>query len=126
MLRQSDRVFGLTFTAVFAVIFAVGWLAFDARLYWALWVAGAFAVPALVAPGVLLPLNRLWGWFAGRLSTVNNYLLLGLFLYVIVTPMGVMMRLFGHDPMQRRLRRQGSYWTPIRRGTSADVMKDMF
>ena len=52
------------FAAVFAVLGAVGWLAFDARPYWATAVATAFATLALAAPGNVLPLNRLWGAFA--------------------------------------------------------------
>jgi hypothetical protein len=124
--KQSDRSFGLTFACVFAVVFVVALFGFGVRLDWALWVAGIFAVSAMAAPGVLLPANRLWGCFAGRLGQASNYLLLGIFLYLFVTPIGLVMRLCGRDPMARGFRRTGSYWTPVERGTDGDTLRDMF
>ena len=125
-VQQSDRAFGLTFAAVFLIVFLVGWWGFGARLYWATWIAAVFAALALFAPGVLLPLNRLWGWFAFRLGHANNYLVLGIFLYLVITPLGLVMRLFGCDPLARRLERRGSYWTPVTRRTDAETLNDMF
>ena len=124
--RQSDRAFGFTFACLFVTIFAVGWLVFAARPLWALWIAGTFALLALAAPWLLLPLNRLWGWIAGRLSIVNNFLLLGMFLFLVITPIGMIMRILGYDPMQRRLARSGTYWTPVGRDADGETVKDMF
>ena len=124
---QSDRGFGLMFAVVFAAIAAVGWLAFDARPYWAAVLAVVFAVLALAMPGLLLPLNRLWGAFARRLGHANNYLLLGLFLYTFVFPVGIVMRILGGDPMCRKLEPEAkSYWRPVERHTTAENFKDMF
>ncbi len=88
-IRQTDRAFGLTFAVVFAVIAGVGWLVFDAVLYWAMAVSTVFLVIALVLPGILLPLNRLYAVVAHRIGQVNNYVLLGLFFYLIVCPAGL-------------------------------------
>lgn len=127
MKRQSDRAFGLTFAAVFALVFTVSWLAFDARLDWAAWTAAAFAAVALAAPRALQPLNRAWAAFAHRLAIVNNYLLLGLFFYALMTPLAVALRLFGWDPMYRAPDRgSASYWTPVARNTTRETMGDMF
>ena len=58
-------------------------------------------------------------WFFGRwmalaaiLGYVNTRILLSLFFYVIMTPVGFIMRITGHDGMQRRgpLRGQASHW----------------
>jgi len=124
--RQTNRGFGLTFAGLFAVIFAVALIVFDRRIDWVLAVAAIFAAFALAAPGVLLPLNRLWGWFASKLSVVNNHLLLGLFLYLILTPIGFFMRLIGGDPMAMRGKPQNSYWTSVSRGTNAETLRDLF
>ena len=126
-IRQSERAFGLMFAGVFAVIAGVGWLAFDAQLYWALAVAGAFLVTALAAPWVLLPLNRLWAVFAHRLGGVNNYVVLGLFFYVFIVPAGLILRLLGRDPMSRGFDAKApTYWTPVTRRTDAETLRDMF
>lgn len=47
------------FAVVFAAIAVVGWLAFDAKPYWAAVLAAVFAALALAAPRLLPPLNRL-------------------------------------------------------------------
>ena len=125
--RQTDRAFGLTFATVFGVIAGVGWLVFDAVLYWALAVSAVFLVIALALPGMLLPFNRLWAVFAHRLGHVNNYVLLGLFFYLIVCPAGLLLRLLGWDPMHRVLRPKAhTYWAPVGRHTDAETFRDMF
>ena len=126
-IRQSNRGFGLMFAAVFAAIGAIGWFAFDARLYWAAVLAAVFAALALTAPGLLLPLNRLWGVFARRLGHANNYVLLGLFLYAFLFPMGLIMRTLGRDPMRRKIDPDlKSYWGLVERHATAETFKDMF
>lgn len=115
------------FAIVLAVVFAVGWLAFGARPYWAAAAAVALAATALVCPGILLPFNRLWGRFAHRLGRVNNFLLLGLFYYLAMAPLAVVLRLFGWDPMRRRIDAgAATYWTAVSRGTSDETLRDMF
>ena len=126
IVRQTDRAFGLTFAGIFTVFFTVGWFFFDVRHDWLLVATACFLIVALVCPGVLLPLNRLWGYLAGRLSRVSNYALLGTLLYLLITPMGLVMRAFGWDAMTRRLTREGTYWSPVQRDTDASTLNDMF
>lgn len=124
--RQTDRAFGLTFAALFAALFAVGLFVFGVRIDWAVWTAAVFAFVALAVPGALLPFNRLWQWFGAQIGRVTNLLLLGAFLYAVITPIGLLLRVFGYDPMARRIARSGSYWTPVRRTTSPETLRDMF
>jgi hypothetical protein len=124
---QSDRAFGLMFAGVCAAIAAVGWLVFDVVLVWVAALAAAFLATALLVPGVLLPLNRLWGVIAHRLGQLSNAVLLGLFFFLFVLPMGLLLRLLGRDPMQRRLRsEEGTYWTPVVRQASKETFQDLF
>ena len=126
-IRQSDRAFGLTFAAVFSMIAGIGWLIFDTVLYWALALSVVFLIMALTAPGVLLPLNRLWAAIGSRLAQLNNYVVLGLFLYLFVFPIGLIVRLLGRDPMQRAFNPQAnSYWTPVERQATTETFQDMF
>ena len=86
-----------------------------------------FASLALVSPGVLLPLNYLWGVFASRLGLFNNYVLLGLFFFLLVFPIGVVMRALGNDPMRHKLEpKTAIYWRPVGRDANAETFKDMF
>lgn len=125
--RQTNRAFGLTFAAVFAVIGVVAFLVFDVMAAWAMTASALFLVLALAWPELLLPLNRLWGVLAGALGHVNNRLLLGLFFYAFVTPVGVIMRLFGVDPMHRRPDPGAkTYFTAVGRRAGPDTYSDLF
>ena len=123
---QSEKAFGVMFAAVFTVIAAVGFFVFDVLLSWALAAALGFLATALLAPGLLLPLNRLWMKFAGRLGHVNNFVLLGAFFYIFVLPAGLIMRLF-NDPMRRKADpAAATYWSPVERKADADTYRDLF
>ena len=125
--RQSDRAFGLTFAAVFAVMTAVGWLAFDVRLFWTAWTAAGFLAVTVVLPSALLPLNRLWGVLSARISRVLNFVLLALFFYLFVLPFGLIIRLFGRNAMHRNPDPEvKTYWTPVTRHTDETTLPDMF
>ena len=125
--KLSDHAFGLMFAAVLSVIAVVGWVFFGVVLEWVIIGAGVFGAVALTLPGVLLPFNRLWGVFAERLGRVGNYLLLGLFFYLFLLPVGLIIRLFGRDPMHRDLDPKAkSYWMPVTRHTDEDTFRDMF
>ncbi len=126
-IRQSDRAFGLTFAAVFAIIGLVGWLVFEARLIWAPVAASVFLLVALAAPGILLPLNRLWAHIAHRVGLFSNALLLGSFFFLFVLPLGLIIRLFGKDPMVRTIDAEAeTYWTPVGRQCDRETLTDMF
>lgn len=78
---------------------------------------------ALVAPGVLAPVQRAWMVGAHALGWFNTRVLLGLVYFVVMTPTGIVMRLVGRDPLNRRLRDRPSYW--IRRNKSPDSRGSM-
>ncbi len=125
--RQSDRAFGVTFAVIFSAIAVVGWWAYDVTLTWALVASLACLVVALVVPWVLLPLNRLWGGLTRRLGRVTNFLLLGLFFYIIMLPVGGVIRILGRDPVQRPTDpTTDSYFTAVTRHANAKTYPDMF
>ena len=71
---------------------------------WVLW-AAAVVVP--VAGRVHLPvLRRIYiamCWLVYPIGMAISYLMLALTYYGVLTPIGLLMRLFGYDPMKRRL-----------------------
>ena len=125
--RPSDRAFGITLAILFALTFIVFYYIFDVSLIWAPWVSIIFFLIALLAPGVLLPLNRIWLKLANRLSQINNIVLLGVFFFVAILPTGLTLRIFGYDPMgKKRKKTNSSYWTQIDRHTDTETLKDLF
>lgn len=99
--RRTLRNFGFLFGFVFVVVGV--WPVLDARppREWALAAAAAFVLVGLLVPGVLGPLYRVWMRLGHLLGTVNTKIILFLVWWVIVTPIGLVRRLVGKDPMRR-------------------------
>jgi hypothetical protein len=108
---SSDRVFGLVFAGLFLLI-ALGPLRHGhAPRWWACGVAAVFALIALLKPSLLTPLNRLWIKLGVLLGKVVSPIALGILFYGILTPLGVVIRLSGKDPLRLKLDRTAdSYW----------------
>lgn len=71
---------------------------------------GLLVAGALFAPRWLGPVERVWMRFAAALGAFNARVILSLAYYLVITPVGLVMRLFGRDPLDRRLRTGDSYW----------------
>ena len=125
--RLSDRNFGFLFAGVCAALWALIWLWGDRLAIWPIAAGAALLGLAVAAPGVLMPLNRLWEVLAQRFMHATNFILLGIAFAATIVPSGLIMRLLGHDPLNRRFEPGAtSYWTPVKRGTSAETLKDQF
>ena len=103
--NKQLRSFGLTVGGVFAVI---GFWPIIFRNQEARWWAVGIAV-CLLIPAVLFPKSLFWvhkGWMAiGQvLGWINTRIILGVVFYVIVTPIGIVRRWLGNDPMGRHLK----------------------
>ncbi|MEL7368945.1 MAG: SxtJ family membrane protein [Myxococcota bacterium] len=124
----SDRSFALVFTVVFSLVglFPVFFSTGAPRL-WALGIAGVFLGLGLIVPHLLHPLNVLWMKFGALLNAIVSPIVLGGLFYLVVTPMGLIVRLFGHDLLRLKLDDSSSYW--IRRdppGPPPASMKNQF
>ena len=107
----SERTFGIVFFAVFAIMGLYPLLNGGEARIWALFIAGAFLLAALVAPRILRPLNRLWSRFGLLLHKVVSPVIMGLLFFVVVTPTALIMRLAGKDPLRLRFDPEArTYW----------------
>jgi hypothetical protein len=121
---SSDRSFGLVFTAFFALVGVWPLVHRRPLRLWAFFVSAAFLLVALALPRVLHPLNLLWARFGRLLSKVTNPIITGLMFYVIFTPAGLLLRLFGKDLLRLKYDRSAtSYW--IRRDPAGLVPESM-
>lgn len=110
--RTHVRTFGITFAVLLGVVSA--YLAYTQSDAW-LWTAGAsvaFLCGGLFAHPVLRPIYIGWMKFAFALAWVNTRILLGLFFYIVITPVGLVLRLLGKDLLGEKIdRSEQSYWT---------------
>ena len=110
IVLPSNRSFGFLFCIVFLIV-AVWPLFFSGGLrLWAIVVSGLFALAALVAPGVLTPLNRLWMKFGALLHKIVSPIVLAILFFVVITPYGLVMRAFKRDPLRLRTEDSDTYW----------------
>jgi len=61
---------------------------------------------------VLVWPNKAWMGLAEVLSYISTRIILGVVFFGIVTPIGVIKRLMGWDPLNRRAAASDSYWQP--------------
>jgi len=125
---SSNRAFGWVFVIVFLII-ALWPLVFGGALrWWSLIVSGLVAVVTMAAPALLTIPNRLWLRFGLLLNRIISPVVLAFLFYVVVTPMGALMRMFGKDNLRLRgSNGEASYW--IKReppGPKPDSMPHQF
>ncbi|MCP5230618.1 MAG: hypothetical protein H6948_00745 [Zoogloeaceae bacterium] len=108
----SNRSFGLLFTVVFSVVGTWRFVRGDEWSYY-VWfgIAAVFLILGLANAGILTPLNRLWMRFGLLLGMIVSPIVLGVIYFVMIAPIGILMRLFGRDPMKRQLEPDAeTYW----------------
>tara|TARA_B110000003_G_C16591726_1_gene512123 strand:- start:583 stop:996 length:414 start_codon:yes stop_codon:yes gene_type:complete len=76
-----------------------------------LYIAGTFISLGLIIPIILKPIYIVWMVFAVVLGWFMTRVILSLLFYVIITPIGLIMRAFGKDFLDiKKLAVKGSYW----------------
>lgn len=107
------RWFGLILLAVFGVIGLLVRAQGGEAAPIALWtVGGVLAIAYYAVPALRRPLHGAWMRLVYPLSWLISHLLLGGIYFLVLTPLGVLMRILGHDPLRRRPPPSGtpSYW----------------
>jgi hypothetical protein len=111
---RREREFGLVVGGVFALL--GGWWLYRGKFssgsHIVLPLGSLLVLLGLVWPRSLVWPNRAWMLLAEGLSFVTTRIILGIVFFLIITPIGVVKRLSGWDPLERRSGRRPSYWRP--------------
>jgi hypothetical protein len=103
--RKGLREFGLVTGAAVVTLFGL-FFPWMLELDWPAW-PWAIAAPlwalALIHPPWLRRIYRAWMRFGLLASRVTTPLILGIVFFVMISPMAMVRRLMGKDPMQRTL-----------------------
>ena len=71
----------------------------------------ALILLGFIAPKVLLPFQKAWMIFSVILGYFSTRIILGILFYLVITPMGIVAKLFGKDFLDRKIDEQRkSYW----------------
>jgi hypothetical protein len=118
--KSADRNFGLIFAAFFLIIALLPLLHGGASRLWAVGISFAFGIISLVTPSALTLPNRLWMMVGQQMHRIISPVILAILFYGLITPTGLLMRLFGKDSLHLSFDNQSaSYW--IERNTADPV-----
>src|SRR6478672_8638644 len=111
---RAEREFGLVVGGVFVLLGA--WWLYRSKFHDAanivLPLGSLLVLLGLIWPRALVLPNKAWMLLAEALSFVSTRIILGLVFFLVVTPIGVIKRLSGWDPLSRRGSGSPSYWRP--------------
>ena len=103
--RKELRRFGITTGAIVAILFGLllPWLLARAFEPWPWVLAVVLWVWAILWPDTLRPVYRAWIGVGHVLAWINSRVILGAMFFLLVMPIGLVMRLMGKDPMARKI-----------------------
>jgi len=111
---RAEREFGLLVGAVFTLLGA--WWFYRGKFATAVYVFTIAGV-VLIILGVVLPRllvipRKFWMKLAEGLSYVSSRIILAIIFFLVLTPIGLVKRATGWDPLQRRSGSRESFWEP--------------
>ena len=121
---SSNRSFGIVFFVVFLIISFYPIINDENIRLWSLLAAFVFLILGILNSRALKPLNRLWFKFGILLGTIISPIIMGIIFFFVVTPTGLLMKLFKKDPLNRKFNNKKSYW--IEKTEPKSKMKNQF
>ena len=106
----SNRSFGLVFFVVFLIISFYPILNNGDIRIWSLILSFVFLILGLLNSKILSPLNKIWFKFGIFLGKFISPIIMGLIFFVVVTPIGLLMRVLRKDLLNLKFSNHKSYW----------------
>jgi hypothetical protein len=120
----SNKSFGIVFFIVFLLISFYPLINNENIRLWSLILSLIFLVLGILNSKILTPLNKLWFKFGILLGKVISPLIMGIIFFLVVTPIGLIMRLLGKDLLNLKYSDTKSYW--IDKSDQKSTMKNQF
>jgi hypothetical protein len=113
--EKDLRVFGMLLALFCGLVGGIAfWRITEPSVAYGIWGIGAVLVTLyLLLPVLRKPLYLGWMYLAYPIGWTVSHLVLGATYYLLITPVGILLRLFRYDSMSRRFDDQAdSYWKP--------------
>ena len=120
----TNKNFGLTFFLVFLIVSIWPLLYNEQIRIWSLIVGIIFLCLGLLNSKILTPLNVIWFKFGIILGKIVSPIVMSIIFFFIVTPISIIMKIFGKDLLSLKYNKQKSYW--IKKDGPKSKMKNQF
>ena len=121
---SSNRSFGLVFFVVFLIVTLYPLINSSEIRIWSLIISLIFLILGLINSQILTSLNKLWLKFGIFLGKIISPLVMGVVFFLVITPIGLFMRLLGKDILNLKYNINKTYW--IENNGRKSQMKDQF
>ena len=121
---SSNRSFGIVFFVVFFLIALYPLINNEEIRIWSLIISLIFLILGLINSRILTPLNKLWFKFGILLGKIVSPIIMGIIFFLVVTPIGFIMRILGKDVLNLKFNENKSYW--IEKTGPKSKMKNQF
>ena len=123
IIKEFVTVLFITLT-IFLLIATYPLLKGNDLRFWSLLISFGFLILGLMNSKILSPLNKLWFKFGLILGKIISPLIMGFIFFVVVTPIGIIMRLLRKDLLNLKYNKKKSYW--IEKTGPKSKMKNQF
>ena len=120
----SNKSFGIVFFIVFLLIAAYPLINNGELRIWSLILSLAFLILGLLNSKILYPLNKIWFKFGLLLGRIVSPLVMVIIFFLVVTPIGLLMRILNKDLLNLNFNKSKSYW--IEKNEQKSKMKNQF
>ena len=122
---SSNRSFGLVFFVVFLIVALWPLKSGEDIRIWSLALSIIFFILGILNSKLLTPLQRMWFKFGIFLGAIVSPIVMGMIYFLVVTPIGLFMRLLGKDLLKKdKVKNVSTYW--IKRDNQNSRMKKQF
>ena len=120
----SNRSFGFVFSILFFLIASYPLTQGGELRIWSVIICLIFLILGSINSKTLTPLNKLWFKFGVFLGTIASPIIMGIIFFFVVTPIGLIMRVFNKDVLNLKFDKVKSYW--IEKSGPKSKMKNQF
>ena len=120
----SNRSFGIVFFIVFLIISLLPLISGHEIRIWSLFISLVFLTLGILNSKILLPLNRYWTILGLFIGNIISPLIMGIIYFGVITPTGLLMKIFGKDLLGLKKNKNNSYW--IKKDNTNNNMKNQF
>ena len=106
----SNKSFGIVFFVVFLLVSLYPLINNEGIRIWSLVISLIFLVLGILNSNLLSPLNKIWFKFGIFLGKIISPIIMGIIFFLVVTPIGLIMRLFGKDVLNLKYNDYKTYW----------------